>query len=195
MSDEIDTLRNNFNVHEEYKTLTVEEIRLVNMQDRLPFAVCAWNIDGNLNIGMIIRTACNMGAERIIVIGRRAYDKRSCVGSNHYLPIDVINAYEFETKNYDVDEFWRTMLKYDYTPIFFETGGKRFDHTYNIGYYQNMDMKPCLVFGSESEGLPPDIVNSNIANTFSIPQLGVIRSYNVSAAAAIAMWELVRGEI
>jgi tRNA G18 (ribose-2'-O)-methylase SpoU len=56
-------------------------------------------------------------------------------------------------------------------------------------------MKPCLVFGSESKGIPQEIVNDSRAEVVAIPQVGVIRSYNVSAAAAIAMWELVRSTL
>lgn len=182
-------VRTNYNVHDHLKHLSVAELRDVNQRSRLPFAVCAWNIDGNLNIGMMIRTACNMGAERFIVIGRRHYDKRSCVGSNHYLNIDIVNGYDFHEDTYDSEVFWETMEKYDYTPVLFETTGKSISNGFSL---KNFNKNPCLVFGSESRGLPRSLLEDSRAQIYSIPQLGVIRSYNVSAASAIAMWELVR---
>lgn len=180
-------IRNNFNVHDNLKNMTLDQLRQYNMSKRLPYSVCAWNVDGNLNIGMMIRSACSLGAERFIVIGKKQYDKRSCVGSNHYLPIDIINAYNTTTKSYSIGEFNKVMAKYDYIPIFIETTGK---HITTMPTLKRFSKKICLVFGSESDGLPEGLVNP--AYTYSIPQLGVIRSYNVSAAAAIVMWELVR---
>lgn len=186
-------VKNNFNVHDHFKDLTVDELRIENMKSRLPFAVCAWNIDGNLNIGMMIRTACNLGAERFVVIGRRHYDKRSCVGSNHYYPITVVNGYDVNADVYDPVPFWNTMAEYGYTPVFLETWGESLSGSnFDISSFASTGLKPCLVFGSEGKGLPPDVVNDPRARVFSIPQAGVIRSFNVSAAAAIAMWELVR---
>lgn len=187
-------LQNHFNVHDNLKTKTVDELRTINIQSRLPFAVCAWNVDGNLNIGMMIRTACNLGAERFIVIGRRRYDKRSCVGSNHYFPIETETAYDFETKQYDVKKFYEIMNRFNYTPVILETNGKSIlDDTYNMYFFSGArTKKPCLIFGSESEGLPKELMESKDIHRYRIPQLGVIRSYNVSAAAAIAMWEFIK---
>jgi tRNA G18 (ribose-2'-O)-methylase SpoU len=186
-------LKNNFNVHDHLKDKTVEELREINMERRLPYSVCAWNVDGNLNIGMMIRTACNLGAERFIVIGRKHYDKRSCVGSNHYFPIDVVKAYDCDTENYDVSLFWHLMNQYKYTPFLLETEGTSIvSRSYNIRNSIKKDINPCLVFGSESQGLPQELLEDKRCKRYTIPQLGVIRSYNVSAAASIAMWELVR---
>lgn len=183
---EEDMLRNNFNVHDDLKNLSLEQLQQFNMSKRLPFAVCAWNVDGNLNIGMMIRSACALGAERFIVIGKKQYDKRSCVGSNHYIPIDIVSTSIDEAK-FDASDFNNTMAKFNYIPIFFETTGK---HISTMPTLKRFSKKICLVFGSESNGIPKEIINP--AYTFSIPQLGVIRSLNVSAAASIAMWELVR---
>lgn len=201
-------LQNHFNVHDCYKNLSLEELKEENSRSRLPFAVCAWNVDGNLNIGMMIRTACNLGAERFIVVGRRRYDKRSCVGSNNYMPVERIQAYncdDLKSPEYDIQQFWDAMTKYDYEPFFLETGGLHINckngfKSFNMlldNWYTDSDCKikkPCLVFGSESEGIPPELLVDR-SKVFSIPQLGVIRSFNVSTAAAIAMWELTRREI
>lgn len=192
--DEID-VRTSFNVHDDLKHLSVPDLRTENEKSRLPFAVCAWNVDGNLNIGMMIRSACNMGAERFIVIGRRHYDKRSCVGSNHYLDVQVVNGYDFNRDLYDAEAFWKEMERWGYTPIFLETFGTPINTSFDLEKYTEQGLRPCLVFGSESKGIPQEIVNDSRAEVVAIPQVGVIRSYNVSAAAAIAMWELVRSTL
>lgn len=49
-----------------------------------------------------------------------------------------------------------------------------------------------LVFGSETSGLPPAIVEKYPAQTLRIPMRSQVRSLNLSSAAAAAMYEAVR---
>lgn len=50
----------------------------------------------------------------------------------------------------------------------------------------------ALVFGSEQEGLPPELLERRFAHTVSIPQLPGIRSLNLSTAVGIALYEALR---
>jgi tRNA G18 (ribose-2'-O)-methylase SpoU len=185
MTDE-DTLKANFNVHDRLKHLSVAELREINEADRLPFAVCAFNVAGDLNIGVMLRTACLMGAERFLVLGKRHFDRRSCVGSYNYIPVDRIGSPDLRSGDYTIspEQFKEVMAQYNYTPVFIETGGGTIEDI-DVSVYNTT--KPCLILGSESHGIPDDIIGDS--PRYSIPQLGVIRSLNVSSAAAIAMWE------
>ena len=49
-----------------------------------------------------------------------------------------------------------------------------------------------LVFGSETKGLPPDILSAYANHTFHIPILASIRSLNLSTATGIALYESLR---
>jgi tRNA (cytidine/uridine-2'-O-)-methyltransferase len=49
-----------------------------------------------------------------------------------------------------------------------------------------------LVFGSETSGLPPELVAEYAVWAVRIPMRPVVRSLNLSAAAAAAMYEAVR---
>lgn len=49
-----------------------------------------------------------------------------------------------------------------------------------------------LVFGSESSGLPPEILQQYQGQTLRIPMREEVRSLNLSATAAVAMYEAVR---
>lgn len=186
-----------YNVHDHLKGLSVEELKAVNATDRLPYAVAVINLTGSLNIGVIIRTACNLGAERVLVFGRRKYDARSCVGSHNYIPVERIGGFvEDMAPEMEIDpvKFDQMMTDFNYAPVFLETPCE-----YEIGdaSWRGLAVrarmegpKPCLVFGSESKGIPQEIMSKGL--TYSVPQLGVIRSYNVSAAASIAMWEMYK---
>jgi tRNA (cytidine/uridine-2'-O-)-methyltransferase len=52
-----------------------------------------------------------------------------------------------------------------------------------------------LVFGSETKGLPPDIMTRFPQSDFSIPMTGAIRSLNLSTAVGIALYESLRAPL
>ncbi len=49
-----------------------------------------------------------------------------------------------------------------------------------------------LVFGKETKGLPPEIIQRNEDRAVKIPLLGPARSLNLATSVAIASYELVR---
>jgi tRNA G18 (ribose-2'-O)-methylase SpoU len=145
--------------------------------------VCGFNVAGSLNIGMMIRAACLMGAEKFIVFGRRAYDRRSCVGSQNYLDIERYDGYDSDG-NFSKERFDQIMETLNYFPVFVETGGRDIRE---VNYVKDFTKKPCLIFGPEADGIPENIIGNGYKVT--VPQLGVLRSLNVASAASIAMWE------
>jgi tRNA (cytidine/uridine-2'-O-)-methyltransferase len=60
---------------------------------------------------------------------------------------------------------------------------------YTDAAYQKGDM---LVFGSESAGLPREILEPHRAQALRVPMREEVRSLNLSAVAAVAMYEAVR---
>ncbi len=51
----------------------------------------------------------------------------------------------------------------------------------------------CLVFGGESKGLPPGLLQRHAANAVLIPMpAGRVRSLNLATAAGIALYEALR---
>lgn len=184
------TLDNTFNVRNEYKNLTVEELQEIAKKDFLPFRVCAINIEGDLNIGMMIRSASLLGAEKFYVFGRRKIDRRSLVGAQNYIPIQRINGFDVDGE-VDLDKFIELCAVDKLFPIMCETGGPSIGKL-DWSHYEKMtgnNYTLCLVFGNESNGFPQSFMNSPIPRV-AIPQRGVLRSFNVAAAASIVMWEL-----
>lgn len=53
----------------------------------------------------------------------------------------------------------------------------------------NFQRGDWLVFGQETKGLRPEIIQENIERTFLIPQTGPIRSLNLATAVAITLYE------
>ncbi len=92
-----------------------------------------------------------------------------------------------EVKIYpDLDNFFKKIL-HDAPKIFFSTKGKRefFEHSFQAGSY--------LFFGSETRGLPKNLLQSNQDTVYRIPQYDDrVRSINIANAVSIAVYEAIR---
>lgn len=182
------------NVHDHLKDMTTDELRELCDTDRKPFAVCVLNITGELNVGTIIRNALLTGARRVVIMGRRKYDKRGTVGSQNYIEVERIDALKEDGLTIDSKMFWSWMNKNSYRPFFVEQGGTMLN---KIDWY-NWIMRvqpslPCLVFGNENRGVQENLLQDPRGRIISIPQKGVIRSYNVASASGIVMYSMVAG--
>jgi tRNA (cytidine/uridine-2'-O-)-methyltransferase len=60
--------------------------------------------------------------------------------------------------------------------------------------YLDVPFEPgdALVFGKESVGLPPALLDERREHTVAIPMLGAVRSHNLANAVAIAVYEALR---
>ena len=50
----------------------------------------------------------------------------------------------------------------------------------------------CLVFGSETDGMPPRILEKHPDRCFTIPMPGPVRSLNLATAVGIVLYEAIR---
>jgi tRNA G18 (ribose-2'-O)-methylase SpoU len=185
-----------FNVKDEYKENTLEQNQVICKADRLPFSVGCINLTGDLNIGMMLRSACLLGAEKFYIFGRRKFDSRSTVGAENY--IDIVQ-YTYDAP-IDADELILQDLRKlneKHSIVLAEHGGWELCDS-NRSLYENLHRSPLFIFGSESNGLPECIINmtnsTGLLEFFrvSIPQRGVMRSFNVSAAMNIICWDYIK---
>lgn len=71
--------------------------------------------------------------------------------------------------------------------LYFSTNGSK---NYTEAAYQPGD---CLIFGSESKGLPLELLEANKMDVYNIPiQLDAVRSLNLANTAAIVLYEALR---
>jgi len=186
-NNQLTTTINDWNVSDEFKNMNLEEIRAIQKIESLPFAVGALNLTGGLNLGSIIRSAVIFGAEKFYIIGKRRYDRRSTVGAQNYIDIEYI---EEDVSGIEGQKRILDKIGEDYNPIFIEQGGTDIS-IQNFNHWN----KCCFIFGEEGTGIPTSMIElSNQYNdkdrVLSIDQIGVLRSLNVSAAAAIVMYKV-----
>lgn len=178
-------VENGFNVRDKFKGLSNEDLFKETQKDRLPYSVCALNITGDWNIGVMIRSAELLGAKRFILMGRRRFDKRTTVGSHTRIEVIKVDAMQPNSVEIDPIIFHKTMDIYNLQPIFIDTGDDIQIQNYSP-YFHNKNL--CLVFGNEGMGIPKELINDN--PVVSIPMKGCTRSFNVAAAMSIACWEI-----
>lgn len=175
-----------FNVANEFQHLTVDDLKVLANARRLNYAVALANITGDLNAGVIIRSACVLGAQRVFIFGKRKYDRRSTVGAHNYIDITHYEAFN-ESELFDWTMALHTIRVNGYTPVIIEQGGLPL---YDMKV-EDIPSPLCLVFGAEDTGIPSEVCTSELC--YTIPQPGIVRSLNVSSAAAIAMWHTMCG--
>lgn len=183
-NNQLSMAMNDWNVTDPYKSMGLEEIRNIQKECCLPYSVAAFNLSGGLNLGNMIRTAVIFGVKKFYVVGKKRYDRRSTVGAHNYIDIEFIEKDIHDDQEYILDK-----ISEEYRPTIIEHGGVDIDSE-NFFYKEPR----CFIFGEESIGIPDSFTklatSSYRAEVMSIDQIGVLRSLNVSSAAAIVMYKV-----
>jgi tRNA G18 (ribose-2'-O)-methylase SpoU len=186
-----ETASNHYNVRDEYKENTYEQNVAITMSEQRRFSVGCINITGELNIGMMIRSACLFGAENFYIFGRKKFDKRSTVGAEKYINIVQYTFDDPMTADESINERLEYLLKWN-SVVLCEHGGEEIGSYKTRQWYKEELENPLFIFGSESHGLPEMVAKNPHFYKVSIPQRGVLRSFNVSAAMNIICWDYIR---
>ncbi|MGA8764654.1 MAG: 23S rRNA (guanosine(2251)-2'-O)-methyltransferase RlmB [Candidatus Sulfotelmatobacter sp.] len=133
------------------------------------------------NLGAILRTADAAGANGVVIPERRAASvtgtvTKASAGASEHLPIAKVTNIARTVEELKEQNLWTVGLD--------ERGKQIYDA---LDY--NMDC--ALILGSEGKGLH-DLVKKKCDFLVSIPMLGKVPSLNVSVAAAIVLYEIVR---
>jgi len=133
------------------------------------------------NLGAIFRTADAAGANGIVIPERRAAPvtgtvTKASAGASEHLPIAKVTNISRTVEELKESNIWTVGLD------------ERAIQTYDALDY-NIDC--ALVLGGEGKGLH-DLVKRKCDFLVSIPMLGKVPSLNVSVAAAVVLYEIVR---
>lgn len=133
------------------------------------------------NLGAILRTADAAGADGIVIPERRAASVTGTVtkvsaGASEHLPIAKVTNIARSVEELKDRNIWTVGL---------DEHGKQ---TYDALDYK---MDCALVLGAEGKGLH-DLVKKKCDFLVSIPMLGKVSSLNVSVAAGVVLYEIVR---
>lgn len=175
-----------FNVLDEYKGLTVEDIK--RKQPKIGASLGMINVTNDLNLGMSIRTATLFGFDEVHVFGRRKIDRRPLVGCHNYM--DIHRHYCMVDED-TVDCVWVIdyLKENGYYLVACDTDqAMPIRDAVPVIEHEKKARKPIFLMGNEGNGLPKEICDESDISVF-IEQNSVMRSLNVSAAASIIMYE------
>src|SRR5215467_770851 len=133
------------------------------------------------NLGAILRTADAAGADGVVIPERRAAAvtgtvTKTSAGASEHLPIAKVTNISRAIEELKAKEMWVVGLD------------ERATQTYDALDY-NMDC--AVVLGAEGKGVH-DLVRKKCDFLVSIPMLGQVPSLNVSVAAGVVLYEVVR---
>ena len=133
------------------------------------------------NLGAILRTADAAGANGVVIPERRAAGvtgtvTKASAGASEHLPVARVTNISRTIEDLKENNIWVVGLD--------ERGTQTYD---SVDY--NMDC--ALVLGAEGKGVH-DLVRKKCDFLVSIPMLGQVPSLNVSVAAGVVLYEIVR---
>lgn len=159
-----------------------EVLDKVEAASRIPFILILDRVTDVRNFGAIVRSAECAGVDAIIIPNKNSAKissdaLKTSAGALYHIPVcRVVNLKKIVREL----KFQRGIYVYAAT----EKAEK---------YYTGMDMTQpvAIIMGSEDKGIDDELLNI-ATDRMKIPQKGQIESLNVSAAAAVLMFEVVR---
>jgi tRNA G18 (ribose-2'-O)-methylase SpoU len=193
------------NIKVEFETLSTEEVRDYSIKTSFPYVNLALNIQSNLNMGAMLRTSHLCGCRKMVIFGRRSYDKRSAVGVYNYTNVERVLGLKDHNQDlttvltkldyvFDDELFYKYIIENNYIPIFVEQS----EHSVKVNptniseiftKIMALGKIPIFIYGNENTGIPKNIMETyskfDTAYILELHQMGAIQSYNVSNACAI----------
>ena len=151
-----------------------------NSDDSAQLIIVAWKLKTPGNMGQIIRVAHNVGAQKVYFVDNGMTKKDS--------EIKKTAGFSFDQMDWEVieEENLQDIIPPGFSLVAVETS----EGAKNI-FSTNLPFKTILVVGSESKGIPFEIVKKCDQNIY-IPMPGACKSLNVSNATSVAAFEWLR---
>ena len=167
-----------FAVVDKYKPMSQEDIKADMVKNQLPLGILMAHTNGDFNISSVIRSCNGFNLKEFHYFGKKKIDRRGCVGSHRYIDVKFHSDFQ-EIKD----------LKAQYHFVALENNVVRAPVNL-VDYVWCQDKPSLIVVGEESCGLAAEVLE--LCDDFvEIPMFGAARSFNVSVAASICMYDFV----
>lgn len=178
MNDDLTVDNDKRNVVDEFRGMSVDQIKESLDTRRHPLHIAIENIERDFNAGTIVRNANAFNIEAVHIIGRRQWNKRGAMATNLYM-----NVYYHPT----IDDFKNAVMGRHIVGI------DNVETSIPLHEYRFPD-KAVLVFGGEGPGLSPEMI-AECEAIVAIEQFGSTRSVNVGVASGIAMYSWLQQNV
>src|SRR4051794_19483401 len=166
---------------QELNRKSVEEFR---QSDKMPIIAVLENVRSAYNVGSVFRTADAFLIEAIYICGYTAYPphkeiKKTALGAD-----ETVTWKHFKK----IDEAIEELKKQGYK-IYAVEQAENSQKLNAVRFMQ--EEKIAMIFGNEVTGVEQTTI-TQCDGCIEIPQLGMKHSLNISVAAGIVLWELIR---
>jgi 23S rRNA (guanosine2251-2'-O)-methyltransferase len=168
---------------EELNRKSVEEFK---QSDKIPVIAVLENIRSAYNVGSIFRTADAFLLEAIYICGYTAHPphkeiKKTALGAD-----ETVHWKHFKNIGEAIE-----VLKDEGYAIY---AVEQTQNSIQLNGFDRKNKKLAVILGNEVTGVEQTTIEQ-CDGCIEIPQLGMKHSLNVSVAAGVVLWELVRREI
>lgn len=174
-----------FGVHLLKETMTPERSKRLNsvLNKRQPdLTVVLENVFDPHNISAVMRTCDAVGIQDIYILNNKIPPHRKWGDKSSSSAAKWLSIHQFT----NADECFATIRK-NYQKVY-----TTHLSTDAVGLYElNLTESVALVFGNEHSGVSEEIIAMADGN-FIIPQVGIIKSLNISVACAVSLYEAFR---
>ena len=140
-----------------------------------PFAIAAWEISKEHNVGSLVRTAHAAAAQEVILLGDREWNVEAARTADLFTEIVQLPA-DTGTLRAHVKERGWNLVAVELT----EESTNLFDAEYPD--------RPCFLLGAEIGGVPPELLD-DAELIVQIPQWGLVPCLNLAVAGSIVVYD------
>ena len=161
--------------------------RLTNvLQKRQPgLSVVLENVEDPHNISAVMRTLDSVGIHDLYVLNSKIPRHKKWGAKSSSSAAKWLTIHQFENTTECFEE-----LRKKYDKIYTTQLAQGSVSLYELDFTQNV----ALVFGNEHSGVSDELIRKADCN-FIIPQVGIIKSLNISVACAVSVYEAFRQKL
>lgn len=139
-----------------------------------PFAIAAWDISKEHNVGSLVRTAHAAAASELVLVGEREWNVEAARTAELYTSIVQLTG---------VDEFLDHLAARRWNLVAVEL------HERSVNLFEaRYPDRPCFLLGAELGGVPEELVDA-ATMVVQIPQWGLVPSLNLAVAGSIVLYD------
>jgi tRNA G18 (ribose-2'-O)-methylase SpoU len=139
-----------------------------------PFAIAAWNISKEHNVGSLIRTAHAVAATEVLLVGERDWNVEAARTAEHYTKVRFLATVAAFTAHLEANALQLVAVELDPRAV----------NLFAAAYPD----RPCFLLGAELGGVPDELLDA-ASSIVQIPQWGLVPSLNLAVAGSIVVYD------
>lgn len=140
-----------------------------------PFALAAWNISKEHNVGSLVRTAHAVAATEVVLVGSRVWN------------VEAARTAELYTDLLHLPDDPRALLRHLESRRWNLVAVELDPRAVNL-FEAEYPERPCFLLGAELGGVPSELLQA-ASVIVQIPQWGLVPSLNLAVAGSIVVYD------